>query len=79
MTTEETAIICFLNGSPDAYVSRKEIARKAINRMVFEKNPHWVDAPLASLLERHVIERDEDGRYRIKKQEEEIPGEAGPG
>ncbi|HOC55772.1 MAG TPA: hypothetical protein PKI20_09140 [Verrucomicrobiota bacterium] len=70
MTYEETAIMEFLRGSPDAYVARKEIARKALKRTVFEENPHWVDAPLASLLGRRFVEQDELGHYRIKKHEE---------
>lgn len=70
MTYEETAIIDFLRGSPDAYIARKEIARKALKRTVFEENPHWVDAPLASLIGQRCVEQDEQGRYRIKKNEE---------
>lgn len=70
MTYEETAIIDFLRGSPDAYVARKEIARRALKRTVFEENPHWVDAPLASLVGQRLVEQDENGHYRIKKHEE---------
>ena len=43
MTTEELAIMNFLRGTPDDFVARREIARKALKRTVFEENPHWAD------------------------------------
>ena len=67
MTTEESAIVIFLQGSPDAFLARREIARKAVRRTVFEENPHWADAPLASLLNQGIIEQNESAQYRIKK------------
>ena len=42
-------LVSFLQGSPDAFMARKEIARKAVKRSVFEEDPHWADAALASL------------------------------
>ena len=51
MNYEETAILNFLRGSPDAYLARREIARKALKRTIFEENPHWADAPLGSLVD----------------------------
>ena len=69
MTYEETAILMLLRGSPDAYLARREIARKALKRAVFEENPHWADAPLASLVEQELIEQNESGHYKIKKYE----------
>ncbi len=73
MTTEESAIVNYLKGSPDSYVARKEIARKALKRSLFEEDPHWVDAPLASLVEQGLLEQDESGHYRIKRSEEQRP------
>lgn len=69
MTYEETAIMEFLRGTPDCFVARKEIARKALKRTVFEENPQWADAPLVSLTNRRLIERNENGHYRILKSE----------
>ncbi|HOX56313.1 MAG TPA: hypothetical protein P5205_07495 [Candidatus Paceibacterota bacterium] len=69
MTYEESAIVTFLAGSADCYVARREIARKALKRKVFEENPHWVDAPLASLVEHGLVEQDDSGHYRIKRDE----------
>jgi hypothetical protein len=50
-------------------MARREIARKAINRAAFEENPHWADAPLASLLAQNLIEQDDSGHFRIKQYE----------
>ncbi len=57
----------FLKCNPNTCVARREIARKALNRRVFEEDPHWVDAPLASLTYQHLVEQDADGHYRIRK------------
>jgi hypothetical protein len=67
MTYEELAIMNFLRGTGECYVARREIARKALKRTVFEENPHWADAPLTSLLAQDLIEQDESGHFRIKK------------
>jgi hypothetical protein len=69
MTYEELAIMNFLKGSPESYVARREIARKALKRTIFEENPHWADAPLGSLVDQRVVEQNESGHYRIKKYE----------
>jgi hypothetical protein len=69
MTYEETAIIDFLKGNPEGFVARREIARKALKRAVFEENPHWADAALSSLVDQSLIEQDDSGHYRVKKYE----------
>jgi hypothetical protein len=69
MTYEETAILNFVNGSPESYVARREIARKALKRIAFEEDPHWVDAPLSSLVGQGLLEQNDSGHYRIKKYE----------
>lgn len=67
MTYEELAIVNLLKGSPESYLARREIARKALKRVVFEENPHWADAALASLLDQDLIEQNESGHYKLKK------------
>jgi hypothetical protein len=67
MTYEENAILEFLKGSPESFRARREIARKALKRRVFEENPHWADAPLAALLAQRLIEQNEGAQYRIAK------------
>ena len=69
MSYEETAFLNFLKGAPDSYLARREIARKALKRTVFEENPHWADAPLASLVDQKLVEQNDSGHYRIVKYE----------
>ncbi len=67
MTYEELAIVNFLRSCGEGYVARREIARKALKRRVFEENPHWADAPLASLTDQKLVEQDPSGHYRLAK------------
>jgi hypothetical protein len=69
MTYEETAIMNFLKGSPDDYLARREIARKALKRTIFEEDPHWADAPLGSLVDQGLVEQNDSGHYKIKHYE----------
>ncbi len=69
MTYEELAILNFLQRSPDCYVARREIARKALKRTVFEENPHWADAPLTSLVGQRLVEQNESGHYKVAQYE----------
>lgn len=70
MTYEELAIMNLLRGTPNLFLARREIARKALKRSMFEENPHWADAPLVSLVDQGLLEQNESGHYRIKKAEE---------
>ena len=65
MTDEEQRIVNFLQGSPDSFFARREIARKAVKRTVYEENPRWVEAPLASLVDREIVEINDSGYYRL--------------
>ena len=67
MTEQEFAVVTFLECNREVYFARKEIARRAVKRQVFEQNPHWADAALASLTIQGLIEQDESGRYRCKE------------
>jgi len=69
MSDEELTIVCFLRISPETYYSRREVARKAVRRKAFEENPQWADVPLASLLAKHLIERNDNGHFRMKRDE----------
>ena len=69
MTYEEMAIMNLLRGSPEDYMARREIARKALKRTIFEENPHWADAPLGALVDQKLIEQNESGHYRVRKSE----------
>ncbi len=67
MTDEEQQIMMFLNSSPGIYFARREIARRAVRRQVYEENQHWADAALASLLLQGLIEQNDSGQYGVKK------------
>ncbi len=69
MTDEEQTILNFLASAPETYFARREIARRAVRRQVFEENQHWADAPLASLSMKGIIEQNDGGQFRLKKDE----------
>ena len=71
MTDEEQLVLNFLKATPEAYYTRREIARRAVKRRVYDDNPHWPDAALSSLLARHIIEQNENDLYRMKQVEED--------
>lgn len=62
-------VLQYLQGSPETYFARKEIARRAVRRQIFEDNPHWADAAIAALVLRGEIEQNQSGLYRIKQRE----------
>ncbi len=65
MNDEHIIIINFLKGSPESWFGKKEIARRANKRKVFEENPHWSDAPLREMIAQHVVEENKDGQVRL--------------
>ena len=67
MSYEEMAIVNFLRSCGEVFVARREIARKALKRQVFEENPHWADAPLGGLVDQRIVEQNESGHYRLTK------------
>ena len=66
MNDEHTIIINFLKGSPESWCGKKEIARRAVKRRVFDDNPRWADEPIAELVAQDVIEENKDGQVRLK-------------
>ena len=69
MSDDELVILNFLKGSRETCFARREIARRANRRSLYEENPHWADAPLASLVAHGFIEIKDDGSYQFKKGE----------
>jgi hypothetical protein len=67
MTAEEKDILNFLKSSPETWFNRREIARKAAGRKAFEEDENWYAAPLSSLLEQELVERDDSGHYKHLK------------
>jgi hypothetical protein len=66
MNDEEVLILRLLESSPDAVYSRREIARKAVRRKVFDENPNWAAASITHLLDRGEIEEDASGGIHCK-------------
>ena len=67
MTDDEQKIISFLASSPESFFARKEIARRAVKRDVYEQNPHWAAPALASLVMMGKLEQNNSGAYRLKQ------------
>ncbi|MCU0783049.1 MAG: hypothetical protein MUF81_03190 [Verrucomicrobia bacterium] len=65
MNDEEQCIVNYLQGSPDSFFARREIARKAVRRSEYEENPRWAEAPLALLVDKEVVEMNDGGHYRL--------------
>ncbi len=69
MTQEETLILDYLKSRPESAFAKREIARKAAGRTVYDEDPHWADAPLASLVNQSLIEIDHNGNYHIPRED----------
>lgn len=67
MSQEEYAVWLFLSDNPKTSFARREIARRATKRTVFEKDPHWADTALNALVARKQVEIDNDGHYQIAR------------
>lgn len=67
MTDDEQKIMGFLASSPESFFARKEIARRAVKREVYEQNPHWAAPALASLVMMGKLEQNSSGAYRLKQ------------
>jgi hypothetical protein len=66
MNDEQVLIINYLKCSPKTWFGKKEIARRAVKRKVFEENPRWSEEPLAELIAQRVVEENKDGQVRFK-------------
>jgi hypothetical protein len=68
MDADQTAICQFLKQSPEEFISRKEICRRAGGKWRFREDEYWAVPALARLREERIIEADETGHYRLVKQ-----------
>jgi len=67
MTDEQVLIINFLGTSPESWFGKREVARRAVKRRLFEDNPRWAEEPLSDLLMKNLVEENSDGLVRLKK------------
>ena len=67
MNAEEQTINHFLRGMPGQWVSAREICRRADGRRRYNKEPHWAQPILVLMVEKGLIETDNQGHYRVEK------------
>jgi len=66
MDADEREIFHFLKTRSGEYTSAMEICRRAGNKRKFSQDPNWAKPVLLRMAERHILEADQGGRYRIK-------------
>jgi uncharacterized membrane protein len=62
---DERLVLEYLAAFPAVFVSASEIARKAAGRRRCDEEPHWAQPVLAALLDKGLVERDDQGHYRL--------------
>jgi hypothetical protein len=67
MTQEEQLVLNFLEASPESWFARREIARRAVKRRVYEEDRNWADNALSSLVAQRIVEQDANGLFRIRR------------
>jgi hypothetical protein len=71
MGWEEREIYNYLLGAPLAYVSVREIAKRAAGKRTYLENPNWAKPVLPRMVERQILESDCAGHYRIRQEEDQ--------
>ena len=66
MDADERDICLYLKGFPGQFVSFKEISRRAGGKRRYREEPEWATVVLARMVEKHMIESDSTGHYRLK-------------
>jgi len=69
MDADEQAIIDYLKGWPNSFVSGREIARKVGGKERFGEDRGWALSILAQLVRLGAVESDQYGYYRLKQEE----------
>lgn len=70
MNADEKAIVNYLKGWPNAFVSGKEIARKVGGTERYNDDRGWALPILAQMCRLGVIEADQYGYYRLKQEDQ---------
>lgn len=66
VTGEQQIILAFPKQNPGTAFSRREIARKALRRRVYdEENPNWADVALSALVAKALVIIDQVSCYRL--------------
>lgn len=70
MNADEKAIINYLKGWTNTFVSGKEIARKVGGKERYEEDRGWALSILTQMVRIGIIETDNYGYYRLKVEED---------
>jgi len=68
MSSDEREIFNYLQTWGTDFVSANEVCRRATTKKRYHDDQDWAKPLLQVMLERGVLERDLQGRYRIKPQ-----------
>ena len=68
MDADQNAICQFLKTWPGQFVSRREICRRAGGKWRYREDEHWAVPVLQRMLEDRIVESDETGHFRLRKQ-----------
>jgi hypothetical protein len=68
MDIDQIQICQFLKSWPGQFVSRKEICRRAGGKWRYREDEYWAVPALQRLIEDHLVESDDTGHFRLKKQ-----------
>ena len=60
-------ILNFLKQNAETAFARRDIAKRAVKRRIYEADPHWADQPLQTLVARDSVVVTESGFYRVRK------------
>lgn len=66
MQTDEKAIVDYLKGWPNSFVSGKEIARKVGGRERYDEDRGWAIPILAQMVRHGIVETDHLGYFKLK-------------
>lgn len=75
LTTDEICVFQYLQYNSANFISETEVARRADGRERFVGDSHWAHAPLMQLVDKHLLETDGIGRYRIFLTSREAQGQ----
>src|SRR5690348_5183286 len=65
MEADEQKVEAYLRSLPGQFISGREIARRAAGKERFREDPEWARPVLRQLIEKHNIESDSMGHYRL--------------
>jgi hypothetical protein len=71
MEADQSAICQFLKQTPQEFVSRKEICRRAGGKWRFREDEYWAVPVLSRMREEGIIEADDTGHFRLAPQKKD--------